>query len=171
MTDLLLSVNAEEKNDDLHVCMFEYAINYFNNHFGTNLRINFNYKGQNSGDAEVQQILDVVAGQRRMSCKKATMEGFKAEPVMRILTRRLTGNSRGIKCTHGAIWYCESQMIFRQRFYGSNIYAIFAVEDPVKCFLCEQEMKKGTLNAHFENDCGIFNPAPVIGLGVYANLS
>lgn len=147
----------------MHVYLLEAANNYFNHAFKTDLKVNYNYKAQeSSGDAaEIGKILDALATERTISSKKALMPAFKMTPIMKVLTNRHHGNSRKLKCPeeHGPICHsCPAQLAFRARFYGSNIYAIFAVEETVKCFLCDKEIELGTLNVHFQNDCKIFNP-------------
>lgn len=156
----MLTVNSEENNDDLHVYLLEAAFSYFNQCFKTSLRVNYNYKGHDSGDSEVEKILNAVALERKITSKKVSMAIFKFTPDMKVLTKRHLGNSRELKCPpeHGAICYCGPQRMFRHRFFGSNIYAIFAVKEKVKCFLCDEEIEAATLHAHFQNDCYIFNP-------------
>lgn len=161
--DLYLSLNAEENDDDMHVYLLEAAISYLNQHFKTNLRVNYNYRAQECLDdaAEIEKVLDRTARERTVSSQKASMAAFKMAPIMKVLTHRHHGNSRELKCPkeHGPICYCPPQLVFRARFFGSNIYAIFTVPEKVKCFLCDKEIEAGTFGAHFEKHCQIFNPS------------
>lgn len=45
--------------------------------------------------------------------------------------------------------------------FGSNICAMFEVDEKVRCFLCDKEVVLSTFHDHFEKDCRIFNPKPV----------
>lgn len=157
MLDLWLSSGSEGMNDDMHVYLLEAAIKYFNSRFGTNLKVNYNYQQHDLRDADVERILDVIAVERKISSKKASMACFK------VINKRHLGSIRELKCPpeHGLVCHCPPQRMFRDRFYGANIYAIFAVEDKVKCFLCDKERDCGNLNAHFQNEC-IFNPRPIV---------
>lgn len=67
MVDLWLSINMVENDDDMHVYLLEAAISYFNNYYKTNLRVNYNYKDHDSGDGEVNRILNAVALERSVS--------------------------------------------------------------------------------------------------------
>lgn len=160
MTDLLLSVNSDENDDDIHVFLLEAAFSYFNNKFKTNLRVNYNYKDNDSSDGEVEKILNSVARERKISSKKASYVHFRKPPVMKVLTKKHFGRSQGVKCPpeHGVICYCPSQLKFRERFQGSNIYAIYTIEKEVKCFLCDEKVDGAKLQAHFQKECYIFNP-------------
>lgn len=160
--DLYLSINAKETNDDMHVYLLEAAFVYFNERFKTNLKVNYNYKAQECSDdaAEIDKILSKLAIERTTSSKKAAMSNFKIRSIMKVLNNRHHGNSGKLKCPkeHGPICYCPPQLEFRARFFGSNIYAIFATEEKVKCILCNEEIGSGPLNTHFQNNCEIFNP-------------
>lgn len=163
MMDLYLTVNAgNEQDDDMHVYLLESGIGYFNLCFKTSLKVNYNYKAQGSGDGEVENLLAALAIERTISSKKPRIATFHFTPEMKVLTTRCVGNSQGLKCPkeHGPICYCPPQRMFRSQFFGSNIYAIFAVEENVKCFVCAKEMKLGQLQQHFQKSCTIFNPVP-----------
>lgn len=162
MLDLYLSVNTsvlpiEKKNDGLHSYLLECAFRYLNERFGTDLKINQNYD-QNTNDADVKEILNSLATQRKISEKKALIDGFKALPTMKIMNKKLSINRKNIKCQNNCnlMCHCGPQTHFRQRFYGANIYAIFHINEEVKCILCEKEMKPDEMNAHLDNDCFIF---------------
>lgn len=163
MIDLYLSVSSDDKDENLHVYLLEAANNYFNNCFKTNLKVNFNYKAQESDNAEVKRILDALAIERKISLKKPRVAVFQITPIMKVLTTRRIGSSRDLMCPkeHGIPCYCPPQRKFRTRFYGSNIYALFAVEKKVKCFVCDSEMDTGNLQDHFQKNCVVFNPTPV----------
>lgn len=163
MMDLYLTINAgNEQDDDMHVYLLEYGIGYFNQCFKTSLKVNYNYKAQGSGDGEVENLLAALAIERQISSKKPRIATFHFTPEMKILTIRRVGSSQGLKCPkeHGIPCYCPPQRMFRSQFFGSNIYAIFAIEENVKCFVCDKQMKLGQLQQHFQKDCTIFNPVP-----------
>lgn len=147
----------------MHVYMLEAAIKNFNERFKTTLKLNFNYKQQESSTdaAEIGKILSELAIARTTSSKKAAMSNFKLRPTMKVLTYRRRGTSRALKCPkeHGPICHaCPAQIEFRVQFYGANIYAIFLTEEEVKCLLCGEKIETGNLATHFQNDCEIFNP-------------
>lgn len=145
----------------MHVYLLEAAISYFNKGFKTNLKVNYNYNYKPHDDAaEIDKIMGVLAVERGISSKKASMPTFKMPPTMKVLTNRQHGNSQKLKCPkeHGLTCFRPP---FRARFFGSNIYAIFTVKEKVKCFVCDKEIDFGTLDAHFQNNCRVFNPAPV----------
>lgn len=158
MLDLFLRMNTDREDDNLKVYLLDCAFNYLNKRFGTSLIINNNYTKHNADHSDVKEILDTIAKERKRSSKKALIEGFKNTPNMRVLTKKLSGNSDQFKCTKGCTTcYCEPQMVFRKCFYGANIYAAFTV-DEVKCLLCEKEIGQRSLNAHLDNDCNLFKP-------------
>lgn len=173
MLDLYLSVNTSvlpirKKNDGLNMYLLECAFRYLNQRFGTDLKINKNYT-KDANHSDVDQILDSIASQRKISKKKASIDGFKASASMEILTKKLVGNSKDYKCTKDCIGvcYCGPQALFRHRFYGANIYAIFTSNENVKCLLCEKEMKPETMDAHLDNNCFVFQPIVHHALGGY----
>lgn len=164
MLDLYLSVNTsvmsvEKKIDGLHIHLLECAFAYLKVRFGISLTINNNYD-MDADDSDVREILASLAVTRKISEKKALIEGFKATPKMKILTRKLVGDSSNFKCRQncGIICCCVPQQMFRHRFFGANIYAICSDGDHVKCILCEKKMKPHTIDAHLENDCYVFKP-------------
>ncbi|XP_031625882.1 uncharacterized protein LOC116342417 [Contarinia nasturtii] len=163
MLDLYLTLRAEEEiSDNLNIYLLEAATTYLNRCFGTNLAINNNNsKQKNVDESDVERILESVANDRKMSTKKARMEGLKVTPEIRVLSKKLKGNSREFKCVKkcGVACYCPPQMKFREHFFGANIYAIYTVEEnKVKCILCQEEMPKGTMDTHLDNNCPIFRP-------------
>ncbi len=150
---------GEETSPDLAAYLLYSGIQYFNICFGTNLVVNNNYKPHND-DKDVQEILNSIIIARTSSTGK--IKNFTMPPQVKLLTKRITGNKNAVKCKNekgcGAFCYgqgCPSAFALRQRYFGANIYFLFTV-DPLKCFLCEKEIDKGTLNAHYNKDCKAF---------------
>lgn len=149
----------------MHVFLLEAAFSYLNETFKSNLKVNYNYRAQQLADevTEVDAILRALAVERTITSTKTSH--FRKLPAMKVLTTRRTGNSRELKCPpeHGIVCYCGSQMEFRRRFFGANIYAIFAIEEQVKCLACNEEFDRSTfeLRDHFQNVCETFNPKPM----------
>lgn len=173
MLDLYLSVNTsvtpvEKKVDGLHIHLLECAFAYLKGRFGISLTINNNYD-LGADDSDVKEILATLAVARKISKKRALIEGFKATPKMKILTRKLVGDSSDFKCKKncGITCYCGPQQMFRHRFFGANIYAIFSDGDYVKCILCEKELEPSTIDAHLDNDCYVFKP--LVGPNVFVD--
>lgn len=149
---------AEKLPDGLQMHLLKGAIDYLNHCFETSLKINNNYAKDNN-NSDVKGILNYVAAERRIGDKKPLIDGFKATPGMQILTRKLFGKSEDFECKQNCgLCYCEPAIKFRQRFLGSNIYAIYPIREDVKCILCEKEVARGSMEKHLDDDCFVFKP-------------
>lgn len=162
MVDLYLSLNADDKDGNMHVYLLEAAFHYFNERFRTKLKVNYNYKAEECVDetVEVVSILRAIAEKKKLLAQKATYAVFTNEPALMLLTRRRKGNSSQLKCPkeHGMICYCGPQLKFRKRFFGSNIYAIFAIEEKVECFICGMTVDAAIMLTHLGKHCNPIHP-------------
>lgn len=152
------SAAEHEENPHLVVYLLEAAMYYFNERFETNLILNNNYK-PDSDDTDVQEILASIANERANE-RMGLNAGLKMAPNVKLLTKKVAGNKDVVKCSEGCGSFCygngcRSAAALRERFYGANIYFIFAL-DGLQCFLCEKEISGGTLGAHFNKDCKVF---------------
>lgn len=148
------SAADNEDNPDLVAYLLAGATHYFNARFETNLTINNNYK-PNCDGLDVEEILVLIENERRGS-----FHPFKMGPNIKLLTKIVHGNKDAVKCAEacGGFCYgngCPSAAALRKRFYGAKIYFIFTLDGP-ECFLCEKEIKKRSLGAHFNKDCKAF---------------
>lgn len=157
---------SEKSSTDLVAYLLAGGMNYFNVRFGTNLVINNNYN-PNNDDTDVKEILASIVDERTPSTGKVGI--FTLAPKVKLLTGRIVGNPDSVKCKKGGCGgfcyttNCPSAVALRQRYYGSNIYFLFTVDQP-QCFLCEKIIKNGALNAHFNKDCKAFGrPKETVG--------
>lgn len=153
------SVAEEDISSDLLAYLIDRGTKYFNSRFETKLIVNNNYKPRDD-DTDVQEILASIVVERKPSTGKIT--NFTFTPKVELLTKMITGNWKAVQCedAHGCGSFCygngcPAAIALRKRYLGSNIYFIFTV-DRLQCFLCEGNIKKGTLNAHFNKHCKAF---------------
>ena len=82
------------------------------------------------------------------------------EKIDGTITNIVAGNKEAVKCDQncGSFCYgngCRAAAALRHRYFGANIYFIYEVDEP-KCFLCDEEITRGGLNNHFDQDCQVF---------------
>lgn len=144
-----------EDDPNLVAYLLKGAVNYFNTRYETNLTLNNNYNPDGDNE-DINNILISIADERSDSNRN-----WKRPPTIKLLTEVVTGNEDAVKCGNscGGICYasgCHSAIALRERFLGTNIYFIFALEKP-QCFLCEEMIEQGgLLGDHFEKDCNAF---------------
>lgn len=152
-------MTSGETSPDLMAYLIYAGLYYFNATYKTNLVLNHNHKrGQYYSYDEVTNILKSVHNERKPMNGK--MVNFTMGPQVSVFSKKITGDMNAVKCNAengcGGFCYCPAALALRHMYLGANIYFIFTVDRPLKCFLCENNFIEGQLNSHFNKNCKAF---------------
>lgn len=176
------AVHASSEENDSQVFLVLRGIAYLKEAFQMDLKINHNFEvapiSETSSDSEKNEtydghmpttnsdddgehVLKILGG----SLAKLIPATLKRPPNVCILNNKLiVKNQNQFECKKGCTpCYCEPELLFRERFRGARLFAIYEKNrDKIKCILCQIKVDREKLDEHFDNHCIVFKVSQTI---------